>query len=326
MNKKRLAILIIGVVLFLILVIGLVLHFVPNSDDKKVGAFVNDTEKPTLNGVQDLTFDGKTDLDFYSHLQMSDNSNEKLDITVTGDYDLTVNGEYNLLYVLKDASGNTEEQEFVLTVDIEKGNPTKKVSYKTVTPKGYTLEVIDGIAYIEGHIIVNKSYSIPKDYNPGKMVYLEKSQMVLPEVVDPFKQLVSDSSQLGLNIYNATCYRSYGFQNTLYTNYIKRDGKEAAETYSARPGYSEHHTGLAIDVNSVSNAFAGTPESVWLNDNCHRYGFIIRYPKGKEDITGYQYEPWHLRYVGEELAAKLYNNGDWITMEEHFGFTSDYNK
>ena len=102
------------------------------------------------------------------------------------------------------------------------------------------------------------------------------------------------------------------------------DGKEKADTYSARAGYSEHQTGLAIDLNSIDMTFDNTDESNWLKDNCYKYGFIIRYPNDKEDITGYMYEPWHIRYVGKNLANVLYNNGDWITLEEYYGIDSKY--
>ena len=129
---------------------------------------------------------------------------------------------------------------------------------------------------------------------------------------------------LGLNLWIASGYRSYATQKRLYNNYVSSDGKEAADTYSARPGYSEHQTGLAFDLNSVEESFANTDEGKWVKDNCYRYGLIIRYPKGKESITGYIYEPWHLRYVGVKLATKLYNDGDWITLEEYFGVDSKY--
>ena len=105
---------------------------------------------------------------------------------------------------------------------------------------------------------------------------------------------------------------------------MARDGKQEADTYSARPGHSEHQTGLAFDLNTIDDSFANTAEGKWINDNCYRYGLILRYPKGKEEITGYQYESWHLRYVGKELAQKLYNNGNWMTLEEHFNITSKY--
>lgn len=102
------------------------------------------------------------------------------------------------------------------------------------------------------------------------------------------------------------------------------DGKEKADTYSARAGYSEHQTGLAIDVNTVDMTFDNTDESNWLSNNCYKYGFVIRYPKDKESITGYMYEPWHIRYVGKDLASKLYNNGNPITFEEYYGIDSKY--
>lgn len=81
---------------------------------------------------------------------------------------------------------------------------------------------------------------------------------------------------------------------------------------------------MAFDVNTINDSFANTEEGKWLNDNCYKYGFILRYPNGKSDETGYQYEPWHFRYVGVELAEKLYNNGNWITVEDYFGITSRY--
>ena len=134
----------------------------------------------------------------------------------------------------------------------------------------------------------------------------------------------ADMASLGMNIWIQSGYRSYSLQESLYNKYVNRDGKLAADTYSARPGYSEHQTGLAFDLNSISDEFQDTSEGKWVNENAWRYGFILRYPKSKESITGYKYESWHLRYVGEDLAAKLYNNGDWITLEEHFNLTSKY--
>ena len=109
----------------------------------------------------------------------------------------------------------------------------------------------------------------------------------------------------------------------MYNNYVAQDGKEAADTYSAEPGHSEHQTGLAIDVGSYDSAvllqtsFEYTSEFQWLKDVAHEYGFIIRYMKGKEDITGYMYEPWHLRYLGKPTAEKVYESG--LTLEEYLG-------
>ena len=108
----------------------------------------------------------------------------------------------------------------------------------------------------------------------------------------------------------------------LYQRYVDRDGKEQADTYSARPGYSEHQTGLAFDLNEVSDAFIGTPEAEWLAAHAQEYGFIIRYPADKVAITGYKYEPWHVRYLGKETAAAVYESG--LCLEEYLGIDSVY--
>ncbi|MOA08523.1 D-alanyl-D-alanine carboxypeptidase [compost metagenome] len=118
-----------------------------------------------------------------------------------------------------------------------------------------------------------------------------------------------------------SAYRSHKKQKALFESYVKKDGLEKAQTYSAFPGTSEHETGLAIDVAgadgkcSITDCFGDKPEAKWLAKHAHEYGFIIRYPKGKEHITGYKYEPWHLRYVGKEAAADIYDRD--ITFEEY---------
>lgn len=119
-------------------------------------------------------------------------------------------------------------------------------------------------------------------------------------------------------------YRSYNYQTSLYSNYVKNEGQTAADTQSARPGHSEHQTGLAADIEpasrncEVDQCFATTPEGKWLAANAYTYGFIIRYPADKVDVTGYEYEPWHIRYIGAPLATELHNQGI-ETLEEFFG-------
>ena len=198
-----------------------------------------------------------------------------------------------------------------------------------LTNNGYTLIIENGLAYVDGHLIVNKTYSLPDDYkpsNPNQSITTDKcNNCIEKQVMDAFKLMQSDAkAQFGLNIYISSGYRSYSYQERLYNNYSAVDGIEGADTYSARAGHSEHQTGLCFDLNEIADSFANTDEGKWVNDNAHLYGFIIRYPKGKESITGYQYESWHLRYVGEELATKLYNNGNWITIEEYYGLSSNY--
>lgn len=170
----------------------------------------------------------------------------------------------------------------------------------------------NGLTYVDGILIANKTYGLPSDYNPGLDA---KTQTA-------FNKMKNDAAKSGISLYIASGFRSYNTQKTLYNNYVYRDGKAAAERYSARPGYSEHQTGLAIDVNNASSSFVNTKEAKWLEQNCWKYGFIIRYPKGKESITGYQYEPWHIRYVGTSLAKVLKTENK--TLEEFYSIKSKY--
>ena len=199
----------------------------------------------------------------------------------------------------------------------------------SITSKGFTLKKINGVTYVDGHIIANKTYPLPSSYIPKNTHTAAGSQKYCQTCIDndawdAWNLMKADATALGLNIWIQSGYRSYNAQKGLYDNYVKRDGKVAADTYSARAGHSEHQTGFAYDLNSITDAFQYTSEGKLVNENAYKYGFIIRFPKGKEDITGYKYESWHLRYVGKDLASKLYNNGDWITMEEYFGITSKY--
>ncbi|MGN0327653.1 MAG: M15 family metallopeptidase [Lachnospira sp.] len=197
-----------------------------------------------------------------------------------------------------------------------------------ITSKGYKIEVKDGVTYVDGTLIANKTYSLPDTFiptDPAQPVTSERSNTSLDKtLMENYEIMRKDAANLGLNIYIASGYRSYNYQLNLYNRYVSQDGKAAADTYSSRAGHSEHQTGLCFDLNSVEDSFQYTSEGKWVNDNCYKYGFCIRFPKGKESYTGYQYEPWHLRYVGVELATKLYNNGDWISLEEYYGITSEY--
>ncbi len=197
-----------------------------------------------------------------------------------------------------------------------------------VTSKGFKIEQRDGATYIDGVLIANKTYALSSSFiptNPDVPVTEARSNKSLDkDLMAAWKKLQAAASANGLNIYISSGYRSYQYQVTVYNNYVAKDGKAMADTYSSRPGNSEHQTGLCFDLNSINDSFADTAEGKWVDSNCYKYGFCIRFPKGKDAYTGYQYESWHLRYVGEELATKLYNNGDWISLEEYFGITSEY--
>ena len=174
---------------------------------------------------------------------------------------------------------------------------------------------IDGLTYVNGILIVNKTYSLPRDYDPGSLS---------ADVKNAFDEMQNVAKNDNIKLWIASGYRSYSLQTNLYNSYVLKDGKAKADTYSARPGHSEHQTGLAMDLNIIDSSFEGTPEAIWIEKNCYKYGFIIRYPKGKEEITGYKYEPWHVRYLGKELAEKVYNTGK--TLEEYLNITSKYSE
>ena len=201
---------------------------------------------------------------------------------------------------------------------------------KGTTSKGFKITEINGVTYIDDVMMVNKTYSLPSDYMPVDTVESPEgktntcNKCINKIAYKSFLNMQADAKAVGLNIYIASGYRPYVSQNKIYNNYIKRDGKKAADTYSARPGYSEHQSSYAFDLNSINDSFAKTDEGKWVNNNAYLYGFIIRFPKGKSDYTGYKYESWHLRYVGYDLAKKLYNDGDWLSLEEYFEVNSKY--
>lgn len=180
------------------------------------------------------------------------------------------------------------------------------------TPGEPTIEEKDGLTYVNGILIVNKTYSVPSSYDPG----------LNPEAANAFAKLVKAAKSDGISIWSISNYRPYSSQQRIYNGYVSREGKAAADRHSARPGFSEHQTGLAYDVNSLDQNFGKTKEGIWLAENCYKYGFIIRYQKDKESITGYMYEPWHIRYLGVETATAVYNTG--LCLEEYLGITSQY--
>ena len=273
-----------------------------------------DSINPIIDASKELTSYIGNSIDLLKDVKVSDNSNEEISAKVVGEYDPNKVGKYDLKYEALDSSGNKEEYDFILNIVSDPNNRT------FTTSKGFNGKVINGITYIDGILIANKTYSLPSSYAPG----LQSS------IQNAFNKLKNDATSLGYNFYIGSGYRSYWTQQSIYNNYVSWDGQAQADTYSARPGHSEHQSGLAIDVCDsnvsacVDSAFDNTPSAKWLNDNCYKYGLIVRYPYGKSDLTGYMYESWHLRYVGEELATKLYNDGNWITIEEYYGIDSKY--
>ena len=281
-----------------------------NDEEETFNLSVNivDTTKPEIDANEEISAYVGSNIDLLKEVSVKDNSLEEIDAKVIGDYDINKEGEYKLKYEASDSSGNKSSFDFVLKVT---DDPNNRVF---TTSKGFSGKTVNGVTYIDGVLIANKTYSLPSSYGTG----------LTSETRNAFNKMQADAKALGLNLWLSSGFRSYNDQKSIYNNYVARDGQAAADTYSARPGYSEHQTGLAFDLNTISDAFADTPEGKWVAENCHKYGLILRYPKGKDSITGYKYESWHLRYLGGDLPSKLYNNGDWITLEEYFGIDSKY--
>lgn len=179
--------------------------------------------------------------------------------------------------------------------------------------------------------VVNKGRKLSNSYVPSDLVVprvslrLESSspEMQLRYVAArALERLVIEARNNGLELMLTSAYRSYDQQVGLYNFYTEKNGQASADGYSARPGHSEHQTGLAVDLAPLSRfceleeCFGDTPEGKWLASNAPKYGFIIRYEKGNRLLTGYEYEPWHVRYIGEELASKINSSGQ--TLEQHF--------
>ena len=191
----------------------------------------------------------------------------------------------------------------IIVESVETPSITQNINVKVIN-----VEVRDnGATYVDGILLVNKNYHLPATYNFG----------VDETAKGKFEQMkkVALKDNIRLNI--VSDYRSYYTQASIYNKNLNLHGERIASRFSAKPGQSEHQTGLAFDLNKANRSFVGTKEALWLKENCYKFGFIIRYPEGKESITGYVYEPWHIRYVGEKVAKEMFKSG--LCLEEYLG-------
>ncbi|MEF9893516.1 M15 family metallopeptidase [Anaerorhabdus sp.] len=198
----------------------------------------------------------------------------------------------------------------------------------TPTPTPVSL---DHTSYDSIYVIINKTHPLPEDYEPTDLVVpnvkaTKDGLTMRKEAAEALEVMFNAAKEEGHTLIFGSGYRSYSTQERLFNNYVARDGEDAANRYSARPGQSEHQTGLAADIgdgslaNWLKNSFKDTPEGIWLKENSYKYGFVLRFMDGKEDITGYMFEPWHFRYVGVEEAQKIVDSG--LTLEEFYNFTN----
>ena len=214
------------------------------------------------------------------------------------------------------------------TTPIPTVDPTPQPSYDTTNPDSIT-------------VIANKKHSIGQ-YEPDDLVAVSHpgsngTQYMRQEAANAMEAMLTAADEDGVILYTQSGYRSYNTQVSLWQSYANRDGVDAADTYSSRAGYSDHQTGLAMDIMGINTRMnesdrsdcpieqcEGSEASLWLKENAADYGFIMRFPPGKQEITGYVSEWWHYRYVGVELAQTITNNG--LTMEEYFNVEGgDYN-
>ncbi|GGA64974.1 D-alanyl-D-alanine carboxypeptidase family protein [Ornithinibacillus halotolerans] len=196
-------------------------------------------------------------------------------------------------------SGYLEE---VGTVDTSKEKSSKSTNSEAKQPTKAT--------YVQGILIANKKYPLPANYAPGES----------KEARNAFNKMAAAAKKDGIGLVAFSTYRSYATQQSTYDYWVSKDGQSAADRYSAKPGTSEHQTGLAFDIHETGKydtRFEESDGTRWMAENAHTFGFIVRYPKGKEHITGYMYEPWHLRYLGVDIATKVFNSG--LTLEEYLG-------
>lgn len=208
-------------------------------------------------------------------------------------------------------------------------SPAASPTASSVPPKNGAIQVIAKPESVT--VLVNKQNSLPSSYEPTDLVYpdipftfAEKNdkRKLRKIAASAIEKLFAGAEKDGIHLAGVSAYRSFATQKSIFQRYVLKDGEEKAKMYSAVPGTSEHETGLAIDVSgsdgkcAAEDCFGGTKEANWLEKHAAEYGFIIRYPKGKAAITGYQYEPWHIRYVGVDVSKEMVAKS--LTMEEYY--------
>lgn len=283
---------------------------IKHSDKLKV--VVKDTTKPEFTSFSEKieVAKGNKDFDFKSYFKASDLSNCTLDID-TKDVKFDKEGDYTAEVTATDAYNNKESIKFTVVVKAEEKaaiasvDNEQKVSGTSQSSSNSAVKPY----YKNGILIVNKKHPVPPGFGGGV------NQTALAAV----NRMISDMKAEGLSVDSTTSnYRSYSYQSTLYQNYVSAYGQASADTFSARPGYSEHQTGLAFDLREPGGGslLTNSKATSWVAKNAHKYGLIVRYQSGKEWITGYQAEPWHVRYVGD-IATSIYNSG--LSLEEYLG-------
>ena len=249
-----------------------------------------------------------------------DNANETVNVTEE---------ELNKLNNINERISFFKNENTNRYIDYMKKNPNmdieKIIVYVNIgLDKEFYTDIKESPKQNTSQVLTNKYYSLNKNYEPKSLVsidsnYSSRNLKMVKDAADAFNEMAKAAKEEGLTIRATSTYRSYYYQKDLYNNYVAADGKKLADTYSARPGHSEHQTGYAVDVdNKVKEYtdFGSTKEYTWMKENAYKYGFILRYTKDNEWITGYKDEPWHYRYVGKDIAKYIQENP--MTYEEYY--------
>ena len=302
---------------------------------------VADSQAPTITGIKDLEVVANESIKF-DHLKAHDPVDGEVEVVIQGldQLDLSEANTYTLTAVAVDKNKNKTEEKFKVTVINEETEPNENNTHTSQgthnSPGNETTNSSGGsnhtsnVGSVIGNpqselVLVNRKQRLPYDYVPplkemptDYVVGNDTGYYATPNTVAAFIKMVDALyEETGLWLWNTSSYRGADFQEELYTNYVNQHGQAEADRMSAKPGHSEHQTGLVIDVVTPGGSmwtFAETQQSAWVNKNAHRFGFIVRYPEGKEHITGYMPEAWHLRYIGVDAATKVYQSG--LTFDE----------
>ena len=281
--------------------------FIPHTSSIQIQ--VEDTTKPKFSKFSDVVeipLDSDQNYDFSSYFLAEDLSETSIQYK-TEEVDFLNPGDYRMMIIASDTYGNSIEKECIVRVQYEK--ETSSPNKSAENEEGQSVVSSDPY-YVQGIMVVNKKHGLPANYAPQENA----------EAGAKIRQLIADMQRQGYSISSSySGYRSYTYQSSLYNNYVNSYGQAQADRFSARPGYSEHQTGMAFDLkHSNGTLVETTPEVNWIAAHAHEYGFIVRYPSGKETATGYMPEPWHLRYVGDQASA-IYASG--LTLEEYLGIS-----
>ncbi|HOP65771.1 MAG TPA: M15 family metallopeptidase [Bacilli bacterium] len=252
-------------------------------------------------------------------------NDEQIEMLITKDYD------YNVYKILNEKYFISKNYERYL--EYSKANPTTSLEdviaivNVNADHDWYNEDCIKSTDTSKGILmLVNKFNKLDSNYVPSNLesvslTYAYDDNELAEITINAYIEMAKAAKTEGLTLIAASSYRSYEDQETLYNRYVYNYGIEDADSKSARPGHSEHQTGLAIDIltyNTTTTNFSSTPESIWLEENSYKYGFILRYPENKTYLTGYAYEAWHYRYVGIEAATVIHDED--ITFDEYYAY------